>query len=486
MTDGNGIEKIEISGKHFKARAALFALAFIVAIAAFANAFLHMGNTEPGYYELAAAKDEDAPLYASGFKYTCYFDGKPGEVKRAVREADEAYSRALSRACKLTDPEAEYEGYAGIGTLNARLWEACDAADTEGLTGYSLAELSVGGYASSAEFRNRGSGSTGSAEAESRVGASDASEGASAAAAVSAPFEPAYLSSGKIEISRELYEVLKTALEYGELGTGWSPFGGPLNAEWSALLWAEDPQICDPANDTNEAERLEFLSKICSRKGGFRLELSEGSGDPASDAAAGQGTAGTQTSDGAQGADRDAAYYAELSADINLLAALDGLGRTPVLDLGYLRPAFMCELLLGELSGGDLRTWESPMNSGMLSYRDQLQIDLDGLRVDAAFDFRESEQGESYVAAPAPSGDELLRSAFVRAETGLPGGYNAEGGVWLEKTVYINLETHDPARTALRCYAIGAARDRAESDEASGLFDGQYAGSGGSRWESFR
>ena len=455
MAERDGIKKIEISEKHFKARAALFALALIVAIAAFVNGFMSMGNTEPGYYELQAAPDKDAPLYASGFRYSCLFEGKPAEIKAAVREADAAYSAALSRAYKLTDPANEYSGYSGIGTLNARLWAAYDAADTEGLTGYSPAsapaEAEPGeGYAGGVETAAQGGSTADAAHAD----------------AVSAPSEPAYLSSGRIEISRELYEVLKTALEYGESGTGWSPFAGPLNAEWSALLWAEDPQICDPANDPNEAERLEWLSMICSRRGGFRLELGEDGG--------------------AQGADRETACYAELFADINLLAPLDRLGRAPVLDLGYLREAFMCEMLLGSLSGGDLRTWESPMNSGMLSFRDTLEIDLDKLRIDAAFDLRESEQGESYVAASAQSGDELLRSVFVRTETGLPGGYNAEGGAWLTKTMYINLETHDAARMALQCYAIGAARDEAETAEAVKLFGGQYAGSGGSRAKSFK
>jgi hypothetical protein len=469
MAERDGIKKIEISGKHFKARAALFALALIVAIAAFVNGFMSMGNTEPGYYELQAAPDKDAPLYASGFRYSCLFEGKPAEIKAAVREADAAYSAALSRAYKLTNPASEYDGYAGIGTLNARLWGAYDAADTEGLTGYSPA--------SAPAEAEPGEGYAGGAEAAQGVSSAEAAQ----AGAVSAPSEPAYLSSGRIEISRELYEVLKTALEYGESGAGWSPFAGPLNAEWSALLWAEDPQICDPANDANEAERLEWLSMICSRRDGFRLELSEDGG------ASGSGIPEAQASgSGAQGADRETACYAELFADINLLAPLDRLGRTPVLDLGYLREAFMCEMLLGSLSGGDLRTWESPMNSGMLSFRDTLEIDLDKLRIDAAFDLRESEQGQSYVAASAQSGDELLRSAFVRTETGLPGGYNAEGGVWLTKTMYINLETHDAARMALQCYAIGAARDEAETAEAERLFRGQYAGSGGSRAESFK
>lgn len=139
----------EASGKHVTLRVILFILALVVGIGAFGIGIYHIVNRETGYYEIKATADETAPLYAKGYTFYCYIDGKSDEIKSNMTKLGSLYSESLGRISRLLDAEQTYDGYINLATLNRRpnedvvlpaeLYEAlADALKrTEG-TGFSI------------------------------------------------------------------------------------------------------------------------------------------------------------------------------------------------------------------------------------------------------------------------------------------------------------------------------------------------------------
>ncbi|MBR5391211.1 MAG: hypothetical protein IK141_07965 [Clostridia bacterium] len=111
-------KEILVSDKHLGLRIAAFAVAFVVAVSAFAVGIYQMVKKEPGYAVITPAIDKDAPRYASGITLTYYFSGSSGEIKDAQRELTTHYSGALQRIYKLLDPVEEYPGFVNLATIN--------------------------------------------------------------------------------------------------------------------------------------------------------------------------------------------------------------------------------------------------------------------------------------------------------------------------------------------------------------------------------
>ena len=111
-------EEILVSDKHVGRRIVVFAVAFVVAVSAFAVGIYQATKKEPGYYVIAPAVDRDAMRYANGITLEYYFSGSSSEIKDAMREVTDRYSAVLQRAYKLLDPVNEYPGFVNLATIN--------------------------------------------------------------------------------------------------------------------------------------------------------------------------------------------------------------------------------------------------------------------------------------------------------------------------------------------------------------------------------
>ena len=116
-------EEIVVSGKHLKLRIALFIVAVVVGVTAFAIGFYQLSNRKPGYYEITAPKNDEVPLYANGLQCHLYLTGSSSEIKEQLRRAEEVYAESLGRAYRLFDADTMYDGYVNLATLNARAGE---------------------------------------------------------------------------------------------------------------------------------------------------------------------------------------------------------------------------------------------------------------------------------------------------------------------------------------------------------------------------
>ena len=109
---------IEVSSKHKVLRTILFFAASAIAVFAITRGVLAIGSKEPGWQEISASADVQAPLYSSEYTIQYYAEGTSNQIKAVVRQVTDLYSRTLARAYKLTDPVNTYDGYANLATLN--------------------------------------------------------------------------------------------------------------------------------------------------------------------------------------------------------------------------------------------------------------------------------------------------------------------------------------------------------------------------------
>ncbi len=114
-------ERFTVSTEHVGIRTAAFILVFAVAVGAFGFAFSRLGYKEPGYYEIEAPANDEAPHYRVGFSLVYRFEGESDEIKLRLRELETLYSGVLLRSYQLLDTERTYEGMVNLATLNANL-----------------------------------------------------------------------------------------------------------------------------------------------------------------------------------------------------------------------------------------------------------------------------------------------------------------------------------------------------------------------------
>ncbi len=121
--DNHDLDIIEVSDKHVKLRTVIFVISFAVAVIAITFGVTRMGHKDPGFYVITPQADEEAMGYQNGVTFSCYFDGKSGEVKDGIKRAGVVYSQSLSTAYKLLDPKNEYAGFTNLAYLNAHFGE---------------------------------------------------------------------------------------------------------------------------------------------------------------------------------------------------------------------------------------------------------------------------------------------------------------------------------------------------------------------------
>ena len=417
---GPKIQTISVSEKHVKARIAAFILAFIVALAAFVNGFLSIGNTKEGYYDLIAEKDADAPYYAAGITYTCLFEGSRGEVRSAVREADAAYSRALSWAYKLCDAEKEYDGYINLATINRVMREQAEEKISRMLSSQAPLSSDFSGKDSSSGEKSLQDGVVLSADGE-RV---------------------------SFELAEELYSALRYAYRYTGLGAGYDLFAGPVYSEWKDIIYSEDPQLYDPLNDPSMAERLEMLASLSADFSQFNLSFN----------------------------DEDHSVSVKIPTAVYI--SLDALeSDAPLIDFGALHDAFMIEMLLSRLD------MSGPFGKGVVKTNDGLELDLRTNSVYLALDRRTGENaagegayrlikrtdgGEwelsgvhasSYEIASSAGSGTLRRDLFFDEYSGSPGSYVSEYYALYEKETRIDTESHELAFMLFKMLSAASAAD---------------------------
>lgn len=117
MKDNN----LEVNEKNLTLRIIAFAIVCLIAITAFTLGVSNIGKKEEGYYSVTESPDEDAVLYGGSYELIYHFTGDSNRIKEEMKLVSEAYSAALKRAYKLTDPSKEYNGYQNLATLNSHL-----------------------------------------------------------------------------------------------------------------------------------------------------------------------------------------------------------------------------------------------------------------------------------------------------------------------------------------------------------------------------
>ncbi|MBR0129697.1 MAG: hypothetical protein IJM08_00155 [Firmicutes bacterium] len=206
---------LEVDSKHLWARTILFVLAFVIAIVAFTRGILSLGAQKPGYYELTAAPCEDAPYYASEFRYTAWFDGSSNEIKQNLKQAEADYSRALEFAYKLLDPENEYRGYVNIASINSAIKRGENAELTLPEELYAVLKDAV----SKTDFF----------------------------------YSP----------SAESYLLIKDR--------SYNVFAGPIYYEWKQILIADDGPDFDPDIDYSEGPRMALIASLSDDRRNFDI-----------------------------------------------------------------------------------------------------------------------------------------------------------------------------------------------------------------------
>ena len=183
------LEEIEVSDKHVPLRIAVFVMAFLLAVSAFAFAVTSLGKKEAGYYSISADPNDEAPLYAAGVSLRCWFGGGSDEIKASLIQVQKTYNAVLLESYQLLDAEHEYPAVTNLASLNARIGEP-------------------------------------------------------------------------LSLDPRLYDILLDAYAKTQEGRGYNLFAGPLYAEWTTLLYLEEPQGSDPLIDPDEAARLKTLAAL--------------------------------------------------------------------------------------------------------------------------------------------------------------------------------------------------------------------------------
>ena len=193
------------------ARAIGFVLALVIVVVSIVGVVKGIGDKEPGYYTLEAARDAEVPKYSLGVTYTQYFEGSTNQIKQLMRAAEKVYSDALMWSYKMFDAKDEYEGFVNLASVNnsVKSWT-----------------LGAGVYRSP-EFQ----------------------------------FAP------------QVYNAIFDAYEKTCQKAGYNLFAGALYDAWKEILVLDEPQDYDPLNDSYQKERIEKLAQASSALDNFKVEV---------------------------------------------------------------------------------------------------------------------------------------------------------------------------------------------------------------------
>lgn len=148
-----------------------------------------------------------------------------------------------------------------------------------------------------------------------------------------------------LTLDPRLYEILLDAYAKTQEQRGYNMFAGPLYAEWTTLLYLENPVDFDPLNDPEEAERLERLSTLAGDLSLYRLTIVDAE-----------------------------SHTLRFDVDVRVLKELEELEiDAPILDLNLLHDAYELALTAEGLEEADCR-------SGYLSSESGLSLSLSEMK----------------------------------------------------------------------------------------------------------
>ena len=202
------------------ARAIIFVLALVIAVFAITNGVLAIGDKDPGYYTLEAARDVNIPKYSLGVTYTEYFEGSTNEIKQLLRTAEKVYSDALLWSYKMFDAKEEFEGFVNLASVNNSVKSWTLGVEADGPAG----DLAASVYRSP-EFQ----------------------------------FAP------------QVYNAIMDAYEKTCEKAGYNLFAGALYDVWKEILVLDDAEKYDPQNDSYQKERIEKLAQASSELDNFKV-----------------------------------------------------------------------------------------------------------------------------------------------------------------------------------------------------------------------
>lgn len=250
-----------------------------------------------------------------------------------------------------------------------------------------------------------------------------------------------------VPVGEELYGILQSAYALTLERKGYNVFAGALNAEWENLLYLEEAQPFDPANDPEEAERITRLAEKTADLSNFCLEFGKD-------------------------------YTVKLTVSTEYLRLLGELEITaPVLDLGYLRTAYEMDLVKsvlqakgytrGYISTGGLTLMLSGCGEGAYCIYGStgdgalLLASTDAAPGSACWEARAFPLGDEpgYYAAETGNGT-VIRHAAFDSRTGMQ-----KDMLLSAYAVTENGSAADAAYTALRAFSAGdMAEIKAETE----------------------
>lgn len=319
------LDIIEISDKHVPLRIFAFALAFILAVSAFAFAVTALGKKDPGYYSITADPNDEAPLYAAGVSLRCWFGGESEEIKANLIAIQKSYNAVLLESYKLLDPEHEYLTVTNVASLNAKIGEP-------------------------------------------------------------------------LSLDPRLYDILLDAYEKTRDGRGYNLFAGPLYAEWTTLLYLEEPESSDPLNDPDEAARLETLAALAGDLSLYSLTVVD-----------------------------EESHTLRFDVDPRVLRELETLEMdAPILDLNLLHDAYELELTAAGLEA-------EGFHSGYLSSDSGLSLSLSEMKTGEfrlyAMDGENAESAAAVVAAGGTAASQFRCFSYTDDSGGFYSVTDGEGTV---------------------------------------------------------
>ena len=148
-----------------------------------------------------------------------------------------------------------------------------------------------------------------------------------------------------LSLDPRLYDILLDAYAKTQEGMGYNLFAGPLYAEWTTLLYLENPADFDPLRDPEEAERLEKLASLAGDLSLYSLTVVDAEN-----------------------------HTLRFDVDARVLRELEALELTaPILDLNLLHDAYKLELTAAALE-------EDGFHSGYLSSDSGLSLSLSEMK----------------------------------------------------------------------------------------------------------
>ncbi|MBE6936814.1 MAG: hypothetical protein E7458_10070 [Ruminococcaceae bacterium] len=115
------VKRIELTGRHFKLRAVMAVLLFLIGLTAIFIGLRSALNTKPGWKDITVTSD--SLHYGEDFLFSYDFTDAGREATAQEKQINSLYSAAMSHAYRVFNPDVATDGVPGVAELNARVNE---------------------------------------------------------------------------------------------------------------------------------------------------------------------------------------------------------------------------------------------------------------------------------------------------------------------------------------------------------------------------